>query len=71
MRRITEEEINNLIKLDYDSFLETIVVQLITICSEQNVMKELMESLDGSEVGENVLKTLRSLKLNSILDEGS
>lgn len=70
MRRITEEEINNLIKLDYDSFLETIVVQLITICSEQNAMKEFMESLD-SEVREDVLKTLRSLKLNSILDEGS
>lgn len=70
MRKITEEEINNLIKLDYDSFLETIVVQLITICSEQNVMKEFMESLD-SEVREDVLKTLRSLKLNSILDEGS
>lgn len=70
MRKITEEEINNLIKLDHDSFLETIVVQLITICSEQNVMKEFMESLD-SEVREDVLKTLRSLKLNSILDEGS
>jgi hypothetical protein len=70
MRRITQEEINNLLKLDYDSFLETIVVQLITICSEKNVMKEFMESLD-SDVREDVLKTLRSLKLNSILDEGS
>ena len=70
MRRITQEEINNLLKLDYDSFLEAIVVQLITICSEKNVMKEFMESLD-SDVREDVLKTLRSLKLNSILDEGS
>jgi hypothetical protein len=71
MRRITEDEIGNLLKLDYDSFLETITIQLISLCEEKDSLKDFMESLDG-EVREDVLKTLRDLKLNSILDdEGS
>jgi hypothetical protein len=71
MRRITEDEIGNLLKLDYDSFLETIVVQLISLCDEKNLLKDFLESLD-SEVKEDVLRTLRNSKLNSILDdEGS
>jgi hypothetical protein len=70
MRRITEKEINNLLKLDYDSFLETIVAQLIILCSEQNSMKELLDSLD-TDIREDVLRVLRSSKLNSILDERS
>jgi hypothetical protein len=70
MRRITEEEIDNLLKLDYDSFLETIVAQLITLCSEQNSMKEFLDSLD-TDLREDVLRVLRSSKLNSILDERS
>jgi hypothetical protein len=71
MCRIAEDEIGNLLKLDYDSFLETITIQLISLCEEKDSLKDFMKSLDG-EVREDVLKTLRDLKLNSILDdEGS
>jgi hypothetical protein len=71
MHRITEDEIGNLLKLDYDSFLETIVAQLISLCDEKNLLKDFLESLD-SEIKVDVLRTLRNLKLNSILDdEGS
>jgi hypothetical protein len=68
MCRIAEDEIGNLLKLDYDSFLETITIQLISLCEEKDSLKDFMESLDG-EVREDVLKTLRDLKLNSILDD--
>lgn len=71
MHRITEDEIGNLLKLDYDSFLETIVTQLISLCDEKNLLKDFLESLDN-EIKVDVLRTLRNLKLNSILDdEGS
>ena len=70
MRRITEEEIDNLLKLDYDSFLETIIDQLITLCLEQNYMEGFIDSLDN-ELREDVFRILRNLKLNSILDERS
>ena len=67
-----EEEISKLLNLDYDEFIELILIELVKHSDECNLLPTLLEHLQNSNIKDdinNVLSKIRDSKINSILDE--
>jgi len=70
--RMSEEEISKLLNLDYDEFIELILIELVKHSDECNLLPTLLEHLQNSNIKDdinNVLSKIRDSKINSILDE--
>jgi 23S rRNA maturation-related 3'-5' exoribonuclease YhaM len=73
-KSITEEDISNLINLDYDEFIEAILIELVKHSDNNNLLPMLLEHLQNSDIKDDinqVLSKIRDSKINSILDERS
>ena len=71
-KSITEEDISEFINLDYGEFIESILVELVKHSDENNLLPELLDHLQNSDIKDdinNVLSKIRDSKINSILDE--
>ena len=71
-KSITEQDITNFLNLDYDKFIESILVELVKHSDENNLLPELLDHLQNSDIKDdinNVLSKIRDSKINSILDE--
>jgi len=71
-KSITEEDISNFINLDYDKFIESILVELVKHSDDMKLLPDLLEHLQNSDIKDdinNVLSKIRDSKINSILDE--
>jgi hypothetical protein len=71
-KSITEEDISNFINLDYDKFIESILVELVKHSDNKKLLPDLLEHLQNSDIKDdinNVLSKIRDSKINSILDE--
>jgi hypothetical protein len=71
-KSITEQDISNFLNLDYDKFIESILVELVKHSDENNLLPELLDHLQNSDIKDdinNVLSKIRDSKINSILDE--
>lgn len=69
---MSEEEISKLLNLDYDEFIELILIELVKHSDECNLLPTLLEHLQNSNIKDdinNVLSKIRDSKINSILDE--
>lgn len=69
---ITEEDISEFINLDYDEFIESILVELVKHSDTKKLLPDLIEHLQNSDIKgdiNNVLSKIRDSKINSILDE--
>ena len=73
-KSITEQDISNFLNLDYDKFIESLLVELVKHSDENNLLPELLDHLQNSDIKDdinNVLSKIRDSKINSILDERS
>jgi hypothetical protein len=71
-KSITEEDISNFINLDYDKFIESILVELVKYSDNKKLLPDLLEHLQNSDIKDDinqVLSKIRDSKINSILDE--
>jgi len=71
-KSITEEDISNFLNLDYDEFIESILVELVKHSDTKKLLPDLIEHLQNSDIKDdinNVLSKMRDSKINSILDE--
>ena len=71
-KSITEQDISNFLNLDYDKFIESILVELVKHSDENNLLPELLDHLQNSDIKDdinNVLSKIRDSKINNILDE--
>jgi 23S rRNA maturation-related 3'-5' exoribonuclease YhaM len=71
-KSITEEDISNFINLDYDKFIESILVELVKHSDNKKLLPDLLEHLQNSDIKDDinqVLSKIRDSKINSILDE--
>ena len=71
-KSITEEDISNLVNLDYDEFIESILTELVIYSDNNNLLPDLLEHLQKSDIKDDinqVLSKIRDSKINSILDE--
>lgn len=71
-KSITEEDISNLFNLDYDEFIESILIELVKYSDNNNLLPMLLEHLQNSNTKDDINKVLskiRDSKINSILDE--
>ena len=71
-KSITEEDISNFLNLDYDEFIESILVELVKHSDTKKLLPDLIEHLQNSDIKDdinNVLSKIRDSKINSILDE--
>jgi hypothetical protein len=71
-KSITEEDISNLVNLDYDEFIESILTELVKYSDNNNLLPDLLEHLQKSDIKDDinqVLSKIRDSKINSILDE--
>jgi hypothetical protein len=71
-KSITEEDISNFINLDYDKFIESILVELVKHSDNKKLLPDLLEHLQNSDIKDdinNVLSKIRDSKINTILDE--
>lgn len=71
-KSITEEDISNLFNLDYDEFIEYILIELVKYSDNNNLLPMLLEHLQNSNTKDDINKVLskiRDSKINSILDE--
>ena len=71
-KSITEEDISNFINLDYDKFIESILVELVKHSDNKKLLPDLLQHLQNSDIKDdinNVLSKIRDSKINSILDE--
>jgi hypothetical protein len=71
-KSITEEDISNFINLDYDKFIESILVELVKYSDNKKLLPDLLEHLQNSDIKDdinNVLSKIRDSKINTILDE--
>ena len=71
-KSITEQDISNFLNLDYDKFIESILVELVKHSDENNLLPELLDHLQNSDIKDdinNVLSKIRDSKINIILDE--
>jgi hypothetical protein len=71
-KSITEENISNLLNLDYDEFMESILIELVKHSDSNNLLPELLEHLQNSDIKDDinqVLSKIRDSKINTILDE--
>jgi hypothetical protein len=71
---LTEEDISNLINLDYEEFMETILIELVKNSDINNLLPMLLEHLQNSDIKDNInnaLSKIRDSKIKNILDEGS
>jgi hypothetical protein len=69
---ITEEDISNLVNLDYDEFIEAILIELVKHSDNKKLLIDLLEHLQNSDIKDdinNVLSKIRDSKIKSILDE--
>ena len=69
---ITEEDISNILNVDYDEFIESILVELVKHSDTKKLLPDLLEHLQNSDIKDdinNVLSKIRDSKINSILDE--
>lgn len=69
---ITEEDISNFLNVDYDEFIESILVELVKHSDTKKLLPDLIEHLQNSDIKDdinNVLSKIRDSKINSILDE--
>ena len=69
---IIEEDISKFINLDYDKFIESILVELVKHSDNKKLLPDLLEHLQNSDIKDdinNVLSKIRDSKINSILDE--
>jgi hypothetical protein len=71
-KSITEEDISNFINLDYDKFIESILVELVKYSYNKKLLPDLLEHLQNSDIKDDinqVLSKIRDSKINTILDE--
>ena len=71
-KSITEEDISNFLNVDYDEFIESILVELVKHSDTKKLLPDLIEHLQNSDIKDdinNVLSKIRDSKINSILDE--
>ena len=71
-KSITEQDISNFLNLDYDKFIESILVELVKHSDTKKLLPDLIEHLQNSDIKDdinNVLSKIRDSKINSILDE--
>jgi len=71
-KSITEKDISNFINLDYDEFIQSILVELVKHSDDMKLLPDLLEHLQNSDIKDdinNVLSKIRDSKINSILDE--
>jgi len=69
---ITVEDISKFINLDYDEFIESILVELVKHSENKKLLPDLLDHLQNSDIKDdinNVLSKIRDSKINSILDE--
>ena len=73
-KSITEEDISKFINLDYDGFIESILIELVKHSDNKKLLPDLLEHLQNSDIKDdinNVLSKIRDSKINNILDERS
>ena len=71
-KSITEEDISKFINLDYDGFIESILIELVKHSDNKKLLPDLLDHLQNSDIKDdinNVLSKIRDSKINSILDE--
>ena len=71
-KSITEEDISEFINLDYDEFIEYILIELVKHSDNKKLLPDLLEHLQNSDIKDdinNVLSKIRDSKINNILDE--
>ena len=71
-KSITEEDISNFLNLDYDEFIESILVELVKHSDTKKLLPDLIEHLQNSDIKDDinqVLSKIRDSKINTILDE--
>ena len=71
-KSITEEDISEFINLDYDEFIESILIELVKHSDNKKLLPDLLEHLQNSDIKDyinNVLSKIRDSKINNILDE--
>ena len=71
-KSITEEDISEFINLDYDEFIESILIELVKHSDNKKLLPDLLEHLQNSDIKydiNNVLSKIRDSKINNILDE--
>ena len=69
---ITEEDISNFLNLDYDEFIESILIELVKNSDNKKLLPDLLDHLQNSDIKDdinNVLSKIRDSKINNILDE--
>jgi len=69
---ITEEDISNFLNLDYDEFIESILIELVKHSDNKKLLPDLLDHLQNSDIKDdinNVLSKIRDSKINTILDE--
>ena len=71
-KQITEEDISKFINLDYDEFIESILIELVKHSDNKKLLPDLLDHLQNSDIKDdinNVLSKIRDSKINNILDE--
>ena len=68
-KSITEEDISEFINLDYDEFIESILIELVKHSDNKKLLPDLLEHLQNSDIKDdinNVLSKIRDSKLKEL-----